>query len=122
MFQFYTREETQKEVTIVMKTTPWQMYTNVFFIVLVGGLRLGGAFLQYQNLQKTIIDEKFIYLILCLVGVWIVLGCIFTLGNRKAVKEINTAVKKGLTVNSSGSPWSIKSPRKLVIEKNPQNI
>jgi len=111
---FNTREETNKEIKITLKSTSWQNYINIFFILCV-------IVIQIVFWQKKIIQEKvempFLIFGLSFILLWFIIGITINLGNRKAIKEINTAVKEGKHVTSEGSPFSIKNPRTLTIPK-----
>lgn len=111
---FNTREENNKEIKITLKTTSWQNYINIFFIACIIVIRI--IFWQKKFTQEKL-EMSFLIFGLSFILLWFIIGITINLGNRKAIKEINTAVKEGKKVTSEGSPFSIKNPRILTILK-----
>lgn len=108
MAKFYTREETDKEIKIVFTSLAVRMY-------LTWGILLFMLILAEYAKSKQDLLLGFLLLPL-LLFVFFITMIIFNVAYWKPMKELRAALKKG-EVKISGSRWSLKNPRTIVIPK-----
>ncbi len=107
MSLFYTRNETENEVTIVFTALAARMYSvfGLFFLLL------------YLTDQSPPGPDSSVFLIPLVIFLLFLVTIVYTVAFWKPMKEVRQALKKG-EVRVSGSRWSFRNPRTIVIPKN----